>query len=121
MIKICISVTSHALDPPLPPVTNCHTFSDPLPLERDVLYGQPLSLYEPEPVSEISTVSSMQSRVIYIGPTYIIFSYGHVILALYKCHGKYIGLIAIIIMIWASWPRTHAHTRARAHTQVGLL
>ena len=30
MIKICISVTSHALDPP-PPVTNCHTFSDPLP------------------------------------------------------------------------------------------
>ena len=29
MIKICISVTSHALDPP-PPVTNCHTFSDPL-------------------------------------------------------------------------------------------
>ena len=41
MIKICISVTSHALDPP-PPVTNCHTFSDPLPLERDVLYGRPL-------------------------------------------------------------------------------
>ena len=30
MIKICISVTSHALDP-LTPVTNCHTFSDPLP------------------------------------------------------------------------------------------
>ena len=27
---------------PTPPVTNCHTFSDPLPaLERDVLYGQP--------------------------------------------------------------------------------
>src|SRR6218665_544904 len=25
------------------PVTNCHTFSDPLPLERDVLYGRPLS------------------------------------------------------------------------------
>ena len=22
-------------------VTNCHTFSDPLPLERDVLYGRP--------------------------------------------------------------------------------
>jgi len=42
MIKICISVTSHALDP-LPSVTNCHTFSDPLPLERDVLYGRPLS------------------------------------------------------------------------------
>ena len=25
------------------PVTNSHTFSDPLPLERDVLYGRPLS------------------------------------------------------------------------------
>src|SRR6218665_2108274 len=25
---------------PFPPVTNCHTFSDPLPLERDVLYGR---------------------------------------------------------------------------------
>ena len=23
------------------PVTNCHTFLDPLPLERDVLYGRP--------------------------------------------------------------------------------
>ena len=31
-----------ALDP-CPPITNCHT-SDPLPLlERDVLYGRPLS------------------------------------------------------------------------------
>ena len=29
------------LTPP-PPVTNCHTFSNPLPLERDVLYGRPL-------------------------------------------------------------------------------
>ena len=29
-------MTSRALDPPLPPVTNCHTLSDPL--ERDVLY-----------------------------------------------------------------------------------
>ena len=39
------SVTSHDLYPPLPPVTNCHTFSDPLPpLERDILYGRPLSL-----------------------------------------------------------------------------
>ena len=27
---------------PLPPVTNCHTFPDPLPpLERDILYGRP--------------------------------------------------------------------------------
>jgi len=28
---------------PLPSVTNCHTFSDPRPLECDVLYGRPLS------------------------------------------------------------------------------
>ena len=35
-------MTSHALDPP-PPVTNCHTFSDPIPLEHDVLYGRPLT------------------------------------------------------------------------------
>src|SRR6218665_1768455 len=35
------SVTSHALGPP-PSVTNCHTFLDPSPLERDVLYGRPL-------------------------------------------------------------------------------
>jgi len=33
-------MTSHNLYPP--PVTNCHTFSDPLPpLERDILYGRP--------------------------------------------------------------------------------
>src|SRR6218665_571926 len=42
MIKICISVTSHALDPP---VTNYHTFLDPLPLESDVLYGRPHNTY----------------------------------------------------------------------------
>ena len=40
--KKFISVTSHALDSP-PLVTNCHTFSDPLPLERDILYGRPLT------------------------------------------------------------------------------
>src|SRR6218665_1267004 len=29
-----------------PPVTNCHTFLDPLPpLERDVLYGRPPCMY----------------------------------------------------------------------------
>ena len=39
-------MTSRALDP-LPPVTNCHTFSDPLPLERDVLYGRPLNKSHP--------------------------------------------------------------------------
>src|SRR6218665_1921080 len=34
---------SHMSLPP-PPVTNCHTFLDPLPLERDILYGRPLRL-----------------------------------------------------------------------------
>ena len=39
------SVMSHDLYPP-PPVTNCHTFLDPLPpLERDILYGRPLSVW----------------------------------------------------------------------------
>jgi len=33
------SVTSHALGPL--PGTNCHAFSDPLLLEREVLYGRP--------------------------------------------------------------------------------
>jgi len=40
--KKCISVTSHALDTPLPlsqTVTPCRT-----PLERDVLYGRPLAI-----------------------------------------------------------------------------
>src|SRR6218665_1334589 len=40
MIKKCISVTSHALYPL--PLSQTVTFSDPLPLERDVLYGRPL-------------------------------------------------------------------------------
>ena len=31
---------------PPPSVTNCHTFPDPLPLERDVLYGRPLGLLD---------------------------------------------------------------------------
>jgi len=39
--KTFISVTSHALDSS--PVTNCHTFSDTLPLERGVLYERPNS------------------------------------------------------------------------------
>src|SRR6218665_254693 len=43
------SVTSHALGPPfLSPVTNCHTFSDPRPLERDILYGWPHFVLEPD-------------------------------------------------------------------------
>jgi len=39
-MKFFKSVTSHALGSP-PPVTNCHTLSDPLLLERDVFYGRP--------------------------------------------------------------------------------
>ena len=51
MIKFFISVTSHALDPP---VTNCHTLSDPL--ECDVLYGRPLSIMAELMISVISIV-----------------------------------------------------------------
>src|SRR6218665_1195342 len=40
MHEFFLNVTSHALGPP-PTVTNCHTFSDPSPLKRDVLYGRP--------------------------------------------------------------------------------
>jgi len=36
-----VFMTSRALGP-TSPVTTCHTFSDPLPLERDVLYGRHL-------------------------------------------------------------------------------
>ena len=38
---ISVTLGLHALDP-IPPVTNGHTFSDPLPYERDVLYERPL-------------------------------------------------------------------------------
>src|SRR6218665_56556 len=41
MIKKCISVTSHALGPP-PPVTNCHTYSDPLPSSVTCFMDGPL-------------------------------------------------------------------------------
>jgi len=30
------------------PLSNCHTFSDPIPLKRDVLYGRPLILCDRE-------------------------------------------------------------------------
>jgi len=36
------SVTSYALGPHTP-VTNCHTFSHLLPLERDILFGGPIA------------------------------------------------------------------------------
>jgi len=42
--KKIISVTSHALDP-LPPVTNCHTFSDPLsPSSVTYFMGGPFAI-----------------------------------------------------------------------------
>src|SRR6218665_1516711 len=44
MIKICISVTSHALDP-LPLSQTVTPSRTPSPLERDVLYGRPLNPY----------------------------------------------------------------------------
>ena len=40
--KKIISMTSHALDP-LPPVTNCHTFSDPLPSSATYFMDGPFS------------------------------------------------------------------------------
>jgi len=51
--KKCISMTSQALDPS--PVTNCHTFSDPVPLEREVLYGRPLG-------TKRSTINNISCR-----------------------------------------------------------
>src|SRR6218665_844222 len=43
MIKMCISVTSQALDP-LPLSQTVTPSRIPFPLEHDVLYGRPLSL-----------------------------------------------------------------------------
>src|SRR6218665_4132345 len=42
MIKICISVTSHALGPTSPLSQTVTRSGTPSPLERDVLYGRPL-------------------------------------------------------------------------------
>src|SRR6218665_3514161 len=63
MRKKCISVTSHALYPP-PPVTNCHTFSDPLPLERDVLYGRPLTALCNSSIREASLPDSQKRSIL---------------------------------------------------------
>ena len=54
------SVTSHNLYPPSP-VTNCHTFSDPLPpLERDILYGRPLRRLVPK--NKLKVLSTIINR-----------------------------------------------------------
>ena len=42
IIKKFISVTSHALNPP--PLSQIVTPVTPFPLERDVLYGRPLTI-----------------------------------------------------------------------------
>ena len=61
MIKICISVTSHALDTPLSQaVTPSRT---PLPLERDVLYGRPHRMDRPitKTLMKVMFITSVKS------------------------------------------------------------
>ena len=52
------SVTSHDLYP-LSPVTNCHTFTDPSPLERDILYGLPLCKGQVQKLAIIKSSNQM--------------------------------------------------------------
>ena len=40
-----LKVWRHMFSTPPSPVTNCHTFSDPLPLEHDILYGLSLCCF----------------------------------------------------------------------------
>jgi len=40
-----LKVWRHMFSTPPSPVTNCHTFSDPLTLEHDILYGLPLCCF----------------------------------------------------------------------------
>jgi len=49
---------SHMSLPP-PPVTNCHTFLDPLPLERDILYGRPPNFEQKEQFASVVYFVSM--------------------------------------------------------------
>ena len=52
-----------------PSVTNCHTFSDPLPLERDVLYGRPLrNVYD-------AVIKIQNWKISYIGKIVIVLSF----------------------------------------------
>src|SRR6218665_324514 len=63
MIKICISVTSHALDH-LPLSQTVTPSRIPSPLERDVLYGRPPILYEGSiALASIITTHLIQDRV----------------------------------------------------------
>ena len=55
---------------PLPSVTNCHTFSDPSPLERDVLYGQPLGwLHHSDVQSRIKSLEARFKNKLVVGPS----------------------------------------------------
>ena len=55
---------------PLPPVTNCHTFLDPLPLERDVLYGRPPLDYGDTPMTNTMD-PNISPKAILLTPTNI--------------------------------------------------
>jgi len=55
MIKKIISVTSHALDPP---VTNCHTFSDPLPSSVTYFMDGPINIYIQHNIRYVKVITS---------------------------------------------------------------
>ena len=65
----CTSVTSHALDPP----SSCHKLSHllgPPPLERDLLYGRPLSvefhcLYRPNLAPNLQGLKRLSGQTQY--------------------------------------------------------
>ena len=59
MIKMCISMTSHALDPP---VTNCHTFSDPLHPPSSVTYFMDGPESEISKAQEINNIKGKRNR-----------------------------------------------------------
>ena len=64
-VKICISVTSHDLDPS-PRHKLSHLLGPPPPLERDVLYGRPLlSNYTLDEKKEYS--NKLMNKFCYLG------------------------------------------------------
>src|SRR6218665_1422609 len=74
MIKICMSVTSHPLYPP-PPVTNCHTFSDP---PSSVTYFMDyLLLYKCLITLTITTRREWVNRNNYSAPSMFYVLHGH--------------------------------------------
>src|SRR6218665_1421682 len=119
MIKNCISVMSHAFNP-LPPVTNCHTFSDPLP--RDVLYGRP------QKTKDITMDLNKKLAEISYNWWIIIYMCRPTLYSLCKTivyyQAKIIGYNWMLklnnLCIFLSLPHTHTHTHthARAHTHM---